>query len=61
MEEIIFRGFILGILLKSFSKPFSITLSLLLFISIHLLNGPVGMLSAAIFGLILNWNAVAHT
>jgi len=53
VEEIIFRGFILGILLKNFSKPFSITLSLLLFISIHLLNGPVGMLSAAIFGLIL--------
>ncbi|MFC5590094.1 CPBP family intramembrane glutamic endopeptidase [Sporosarcina soli] len=53
VEEIIFRGFVLGVLLKSFSKPFSITISLLLFISIHFLNGPMGMLSATIFGLIL--------
>lgn len=53
VEEIIFRGFILGVLLKSFSKPFSITFSLLLFMSIHFLNGPMGMLSATIFGLIL--------
>lgn len=52
-EEIIFRGFILGVLLKSFSKPFSITFSLLLFVSIHFLNGPMGMLSATIFGLML--------
>ncbi len=53
VEEIIFRGFILGVLLKNFSKPFSVTLSLVLFVSIHFLNGPMGMLSATIFGLVL--------
>lgn len=53
VEEVIFRGFILGVLLKNFSKRFSITLSLVLFVSIHFLNGPMGMLSATIFGLVL--------
>lgn len=46
VEELIFRGVIMAVLLNSFSKRFSIFFSSLLFVLIHVMMGPMGMIGA---------------